>query len=105
MLAEVCARLAIAPRLAEALLSVSVALSLIQCHEGRYALTPLAKDHLLNSSSTSFERIGGCVLRQVFDGESETGRADQYVVDVSNSRVGQAHLRRPCPTRIPILLQ
>lgn len=51
---EVAATLAIPPRSAEALLSVSAAAGLLQLHEGRYALAPVAEEYLLESSPTYF---------------------------------------------------
>jgi hypothetical protein len=53
-LPEVCDRLPLARRPAEALLIVCVSLGLIQVHDGHYGLTPLAEDHLLDSSPTYF---------------------------------------------------
>jgi hypothetical protein len=53
-LQEVCDRLQLARRPAETLLMVCVALGLIQVQDGRYGLTPLAEDHLLESSPTYF---------------------------------------------------
>jgi hypothetical protein len=53
-LPEVCDRLQLARRPAEALLIVCVSLGLIQVQDGRYGLTPLAEDHLLESSPTYF---------------------------------------------------
>jgi SAM-dependent methyltransferase len=55
--AEVCEALHIARRPAEALLTVAVATGLLHVHEGRYALTPLAEDYLLDSSATYFGGI------------------------------------------------
>src|SRR5215470_13871729 len=53
-LQEVCDQLQLARRPAEALLIVCVSLGLIQVQDGRYRLTPLAEDHLLESSPTYF---------------------------------------------------
>ena len=53
-LQEVCDRLQLARRPAETLLMVCVSLGLIQVQDGRYGLTPLAEDHLLESSPTYF---------------------------------------------------
>src|SRR5262249_14739488 len=53
-LREVCDRLQLARRPAETLLMVCVALGLIQVQDSRYGLTPLAEDHLLESSPTYF---------------------------------------------------
>src|SRR2546427_8936056 len=51
---EVCERLQLARRPAETLPMVCVALDLLQGHDGRYGLTPLAEDYFVESSPTSF---------------------------------------------------
>jgi hypothetical protein len=56
-LPEVCNRLQLARRPADALLTVCVSLGLLQVQAGRYGLTPLAEDHLLESSPTYFGGI------------------------------------------------
>jgi hypothetical protein len=53
-LPEVCDRLQLVRRPAEALLMVCVSLGLLQVQDGRYRLTPLAEDHLLDNSPTYF---------------------------------------------------
>jgi hypothetical protein len=53
-LQEICARLQLARRPAEALLTVCVSLGLLQVQDDRYSLTSLAEDHLLESSPTYF---------------------------------------------------
>lgn len=53
-LPEVCAALNLAHRPAETLLAVCASVGLVQVQDGRYALTPLAEDYLLDSSPTSF---------------------------------------------------
>jgi len=53
-LSEVCDALGIASRPASALLSVNTALKLVALKDGRYALTPVAENYLVESSSTSF---------------------------------------------------
>ena len=53
-LPEVCDALNIAPRAAEALVSVSTALGLLEERDGRYSLTPVAEDYLLEGSATYF---------------------------------------------------
>jgi len=53
-LAEVCASLGIAPRPAEVLLSVCASTGLIELCDGRYRLTPMAEDYLLEASPTYF---------------------------------------------------
>jgi Methylase involved in ubiquinone/menaquinone biosynthesis len=53
-LPEVCEGLKIARRPAEALLTVCASVGLVQVQEGRYSLTPLAEDYLLDSSPMSF---------------------------------------------------
>ena len=53
-LQEVCDALNIASRPAEALVSVSTALGLLEERDGRYALTPVAEDYLLEESATYF---------------------------------------------------
>ena len=53
-LPEVCDALNITPRPAEALLSVSAALGLLEESGGRYSLTATAEDYLLESSPTYF---------------------------------------------------
>jgi hypothetical protein len=53
-LAEVCAALKIAARPAEALLSIAAAAGFVELREGRYRLTPVAEDYLLESSPTYF---------------------------------------------------
>lgn len=52
-LPEVCDALKLAPRPAEALLSISAAAGLVELHRGRYRLTAVAEDYLLESSPTS----------------------------------------------------
>ena len=59
-LEEICAAKNLARRPAHALLAVATALGLLRLSDGRYALTPLAEDYLLEDSPTYF---GG-----VFDG-------------------------------------
>jgi ubiquinone/menaquinone biosynthesis C-methylase UbiE len=51
---EVCEALRIKPRPAEALVSVSAALGLLEETDGRYSLTAVAEDYLLESSPTYF---------------------------------------------------
>src|SRR4029450_2141553 len=46
--------LKVAPRAAEALVSVSTALGLLEERDGRYSLTPVAEDYLLEGSATYF---------------------------------------------------
>jgi methyltransferase family protein len=53
-LPEICAALQITPRPARALLAVCTSLGLVQVREGRYALTSLSEDYLLDSSPTYF---------------------------------------------------
>src|SRR5215510_10158543 len=53
-LPEVCDALNIAPRPAEALVSVSTALGLLEERDGQYSLTPAAEDYLLEGSATYF---------------------------------------------------
>jgi len=53
-LREVCDALHIAPRAAEALVSISTALGLVEERDGCYSLTPVAKDYLLEGSATYF---------------------------------------------------
>ena len=53
-LAEVCESLKLAPRPAEALLSISAAAGFIELDNRQYRLTPLAEDYLLESSPTYF---------------------------------------------------
>ena len=53
-LPEVCEALNIARRPAEALVSVSTALGLLEERDGRYSLTPVAEDYLLEGSATYF---------------------------------------------------
>src|SRR4029450_2603864 len=48
-LSEVCARLQLAPRAAEALLSLCSSLGLAQVQDGHYLLTPVAEEYLLES--------------------------------------------------------
>jgi SAM-dependent methyltransferase len=52
--AEVCEALKIARRPAAALLTLSVSMGLVQVQDGRYSLTPVAEDYLLESSPTYF---------------------------------------------------
>jgi hypothetical protein len=47
---EICAALDLKPRPAEALVSVSAALGLLEEADGRYALTATAEDYLLEGS-------------------------------------------------------
>ena len=51
---EVCDALSIKPRPAEALVSVSAALGLLKESDGRYSLSAVAEDYLLESSPTYF---------------------------------------------------
>ena len=53
-LSEICAALGIAPRPAESLLALCAAAGLIVLREGRYGLSPLAEDYLLEASPTFF---------------------------------------------------
>ncbi|HYL59999.1 MAG TPA: methyltransferase [Candidatus Acidoferrales bacterium] len=53
-LPELCEALKLAPRPAEALLSISAAAGFVELREGRYGLTPLAEDYLVESSTTYF---------------------------------------------------
>ncbi|HLW69299.1 MAG TPA: methyltransferase [Candidatus Binataceae bacterium] len=53
-LSEVCDALTLAPRPAEALLSISAAAGFVELREGRYRLTSVAEDYLLESSPTYF---------------------------------------------------
>ena len=53
-LAEICTALHLADRAAEALLTMLESLSLVQARNARYALTPLARDALVESSPTYF---------------------------------------------------
>jgi hypothetical protein len=53
-LEEICAAKNLARRPAQALLSVCTALELVQVQYGRYSLTPVAEDYLLESSPTYF---------------------------------------------------
>jgi SAM-dependent methyltransferase len=53
-ISEVCEALNIKRRPAEAILTVATALGFLQRSDGRYALTPLAADYLLESSPTYF---------------------------------------------------
>src|SRR5262252_955655 len=52
--AEVVEGLGIRPRAADALLAVSTSLGLLELADGRYGLTGVAVDHLLESSPTSW---------------------------------------------------
>jgi SAM-dependent methyltransferase len=53
-LPEICNAMNIASRPAEALVSVSAALGLLEERDGRYSLTPMAEDYLLEKSATYF---------------------------------------------------
>jgi O-methyltransferase domain/Dimerisation domain len=53
-LSEICDVLNITRRPAEALLTAATALGFLQLHAGRYGLTPLAEQYLLESSPTYF---------------------------------------------------
>ncbi len=53
-LSEVCESLRIAPRPAEILLSLCVAVGLVELKEGAYQLTQLSEDYLIESSPTYF---------------------------------------------------
>jgi hypothetical protein len=53
-LEEICAAKNLARRPAHTLLAVSTALGLLRLSDGRYALTPLAEDYLLEDSPTYF---------------------------------------------------
>ena len=56
-LPEVCAAVHIAHRPAAALLSVCASLGLVQIQDGRYSLTPVAEDYLLESSPTGSSTV------------------------------------------------
>src|SRR5215211_8453944 len=51
---ELCEALHLTPRPARALLAVCTSLGLVQIYDGRYALTALSEDYLLDSSPTYF---------------------------------------------------
>jgi hypothetical protein len=53
-LPEVCAALGIKRRPAEAILAAAVALGFLRLQDGRYALTPVSEDYLLERSPTYF---------------------------------------------------
>ena len=53
-LEEVCHALKLAPRAADALLAVAASFGFVRLRKGRYGLTPLAEDYLLESSPTYF---------------------------------------------------
>src|SRR5712691_5351777 len=53
-LSEICFALNIARRPAAALLSVCASLGLVQVQNGRYSLTPVSENYLLESSPTYF---------------------------------------------------
>ncbi len=53
-LLEVCEALNIVRRPAQALLAVCTSLGFVRLQDGRYALTPVAEDYLLESSPTYF---------------------------------------------------
>ena len=53
-LSEVCARLGLARRPAEALLAISAAGGFVELRDDRYRLTAVAEDYLLESSPTYF---------------------------------------------------
>lgn len=53
-LPEICAALGIAPRPAEALIAVCASAGLVALREGRYRLTPVAEDYLLEGSPSYF---------------------------------------------------
>ncbi len=53
-LPELCHALNIAPRAAEALLSVNTALGLLAERDGRFSLTPVAEDYLVEGSATYY---------------------------------------------------
>ena len=53
-LAEICASLNIKRRPAETILSAATALGFLSLHDGRYSLTPLAEDYLLEKSPSYF---------------------------------------------------
>src|SRR5580700_5904830 len=52
--AEICERLGIANRPAETILAANAALGFIELKGGRYALTPLSENYLLEASPTYF---------------------------------------------------
>jgi Dimerisation domain len=54
-LPELCDALKLAPRPAEALLSISAAAGFVELDQGRYQLTPVAEDYLLESSPPYFD--------------------------------------------------
>jgi O-methyltransferase/methyltransferase family protein len=53
-LAEICDRLHLAPRPAEALLSVCASLGLLTVADGRYSLTPVSEDYLVEGGPAYF---------------------------------------------------
>lgn len=63
-LSEVCEVVKIGRRPAEAILAVIAALDLVQLQDGRYSLTPLAEDYLLESSPTYFGPMLDAVIGQ-----------------------------------------
>src|SRR5262245_18162444 len=62
-LPEICNALNIAPRPAEALVSVSTALGLLEERDGQYSLTPAAEDYLLEGSATYFGGYFDMIIR------------------------------------------
>lgn len=84
-LEELCAALALSPRSAQALLSVSASVGLVRVVDGRYALTPVAETYLLESSPTyfggffDFSLIGNRVSHQ-FDGMKQTVLTNQNII-------------------------
>jgi SAM-dependent methyltransferase len=79
-LAEVCEALHIARRPAEALLTVGVSTGLLQAHDGRYALTPLAEEYLLESSPTYFGGVLDLVIARNSAERSPFARVKQAVL-------------------------
>lgn len=53
-LPEICAALDLKPRPAEVIVTAATSLGFLQRDEGRYSLTPIAEDYLLDTSSTYF---------------------------------------------------
>src|SRR5260370_26409198 len=119
-LGEVCDALQIAPRPAEALLSLNASLGLLEEHDTRYCLTAIAEDYLLENSPTyyggyfdlmirnyatySFESLNGALLtdrsqfyggQQGFKSHQEPGgRAPAYTPAMPASTLAAA-LARP----------
>jgi predicted O-methyltransferase YrrM len=113
---EVCEALHLTPRPARALLAVCTSLGLVQVRDGRYTLTALSEDYLLDSSPTyfggmfdmmvannaaySFESVKKAVLTdtaQVYGGGREMFQSHVEQTDLARAFTRIMHSRSMAP--------